>query len=153
MISVASQAFFPQGDRFTVTFDVAAAPLPAGGTVPLTGTQLVVPSGNDDETRRGAFAFWRFLIEQQNLERWVQASFFLPLRRSVAESLEPWYAESVDRSAGIVQIDRVAFRGNRSSAYAVWQQHLEAAIERVTKGCGDPQAALEEAQRLAQDSR
>ena len=37
-----------------------------------TTTTIRLPSGGaGDAERRGAFAFWRFLIEIENLERWV----------------------------------------------------------------------------------
>jgi sn-glycerol 3-phosphate transport system substrate-binding protein len=70
----------------------------------------------------------------------------------VAERLEPWYAESPERRAALDQIDRAAPRPD-SGGYALWQQYLAEAIERVTKGRADPLEALEEAQRRAQESR
>ena len=68
---------------------MATAPLPHDGsrTVPLTGAQMVVPRSASEAERRGAFAFWRYLMEVDNIERWVRASFFLPVRRSAAERL------------------------------------------------------------------
>ena len=153
MMAIASQAFFPQGERFAVTFDVAAIPLPGTGPVPMTGTQLVVPRGTGDDERRGAFEFWRFLMEPQNLEQWVTVGFFLPVRRSVAEQLQPWYDESPTRRAGFAQLERAVIRGNRTGEYASWQQYLEEAIERVTKGRSDPLEALREAERRALEDR
>lgn len=152
MMAIASQAFFPQGERFTVTFDVAAAPLPGTGPVPLTGAQLVVPRGVSDDARRGAFEFWHFLLERQRIESWVRTSLFLPVRRSVAEQLEAWYDESPERRAGIDQLDRAAARP-RTGEYALWQTFLAEEIERVTKGRADPLEALQEAQRRALESR
>ena len=152
MMAIASQAFFPQGERFTVTFDVAAAPLPGSGPVPMTGAQLVVPRGAGDDERLGAFEFWQFLIEEPNLEAWVQTSLFLPLRRSVAERLEPWYEASPERRAGIVQLERAVVRP-RTGEYALWQTFLAEEIERVTRGGADPLEALLEAERRANESR
>ena len=94
--------------------------------VPLTEAQMVVPRSASEAERRGAFAFWRYLMEVDNIERWVMASFFLPVRRSAAERLEPWYQASPERDAGFRQLEDAVFRP-RLGAYALWQLHLEEA--------------------------
>ncbi len=150
MMAVASEAFFPQGERFSVAFDVASAPLPTGQSqaVPLMGAQLVVLESASEAERRGALAFWQFLMAPENQEAWVEASYFLPVRKSVAEALAPWYEADPSRGAALAQLEHAVYRP-RVGAYAVWQGYLQEAIERATKGGADPRAALEEAQRRA----
>lgn len=154
MMAIASQAFFPQGERFAVGFEVGQAPIPLrpGGSVPMIGAQLVVLSSASEAQRRGAVAFWEFLMAPENLSAWVQASYFLPVRQSVAEQLAPWYAEDPSRRAGIDQLAHLSMRP-RVGAYAIWQGYLQEAIERATKAGADPQSVLAEAQRRALESR
>jgi sn-glycerol 3-phosphate transport system substrate-binding protein len=150
MMAIASQAFFPQGERFAVGFEVGQAPIPQGNSaaVPMIGAQLVVISGASEAQVRGAVAFWEFLLQPENLATWVQASYFLPVRRSVADRLAPWYAEDPSRRAGLDQLDRLVMRP-RVGAYAIWQGYLQEAIERATKAGADPRTVLSEAQQRA----
>lgn len=154
MMAIASQAFFPEGERFSVAFEVASAPLPVGSSraIPLMGAQLVVLSGASEAQARGAFDFWRFLMEPDIQSRWVQDSYFLPVRRSVAEGLSSWYDEAPNRRSALDQLEQAVPRP-RVGAYAIWQGYLEEAIERVTKGRADPAQALGEAQRRALETR
>lgn len=154
MMAIAGQALFPEGARFTATFDVAAAPLPQGADpgVPLTGALLVIPRAAPDTEQAGAFAFWRYLMEPAQNEAWVKASYFLPSRRSVTQRLADWYRASPERSAGIEQLPYAVPRP-QTAEYALWQTFLEEAIERVTIGGADPEAALREAQRRALEAR
>lgn len=150
MMAIAGQALIPEGERFAVTFDVATAPIPRGEdpAVPITGAQLVIPSTASDAAQAGAFAFWRFLMEPERNAAWVRVSFSLPSRRSVRDDLADWYAASPIRSAGIEQLP-YAVQRPQVAGYALWQSFLEEAIERVTIGGADPEAALREAQRRA----
>ena len=154
MMALASEAFFPQGERFSVAFEVASAPVPTGSSqaVPLMGSQLVVLQSASDAQKRGAFAFWQFLMQPEVQERWVEASYSLPTRRSVATALQPWYAAAPNRSAGLSQLEHAVYRP-RVGAYVVWQGYLQEAIERATKGGADPATMLQEAQRRALESR
>jgi sn-glycerol 3-phosphate transport system substrate-binding protein len=154
MMSIASQAVLPQGERFAVGFDVGTASLPidSSGAVPLTGAQLVVLQEASEAERHGAFEFWLYLTRVDSIERWVTASFFLPVRRSAAAQLSPWYQASPDRAAALNQLERAVARP-KIGAYAIWQGFLEEAIERVTKGNASPEEALSEAQSLALKSR
>jgi sn-glycerol 3-phosphate transport system substrate-binding protein len=153
MMAIASQAFFPQGERFSVAFEVAAAPLPDFERgVPLVGAQMVVLGGASPQEQAGALAFWEFLMGPEQQRRWVEASYFLPTRRSVAEGMADWYAESPNRRAALEQLPYAVLRP-RVGAYVVWQGYLQEALERVTKGGADPAAALAEAQRRALESR
>jgi ABC-type glycerol-3-phosphate transport system substrate-binding protein len=150
MMAIASQAFFPQGERFAVGFEVGQAPVPQGSaaTVPMIGAQLVVVNSATEAQAAGAVAFWAFLMAPENLAAWVQASYFLPVRQSVAEQLEPWYAEDPNRRAGLDQLDNLVMRP-RVGAYAIWQGYLQEAIERATKAGADPATVLGEAQQRA----
>ena len=154
MMAIASEAFFPQGERFSVAFEVAAAPLPVGASpsVPLVGAQLVVLASASEAEREGALAFWQFLMAPENQETWVEASYFLPVRRSVAEALAAWYQADPSRGAALAQLPLAVYRPH-SGDYAVWQSYLQEALERVTKGGADPAAALAEAQRRALEGR
>ena len=154
MMAIASEALFPQGERFSVAFDIAAAPIPSGGSqvVPLTGAQFTVLAGASAEQQQGAFAFWQYLMQPEMQVRWVQESYFLPVRRSVVDLLEDWYAESPNRGVALSQLEYAVNRP-RVGAYVVWQSYLAEALERATKGRGDPAEVLQEAQRRALESR
>ena len=154
MMALASEAFFPQGERFSVAFEIASTPVPTGGSraVPLMGSQLVVLSSASDAQRRGAFAFWEYLMQPDVQARWVEASYTLPVSRSVVEALQDWYAAAPNRSAGLSQLEHAVYRP-RIGAYVVWQGYLQEALERATKGGADPATVLKEAQRRALESR
>lgn len=153
LMAIASEAFFPQGERFSVGFEVASTPIPGYvNGLPLLGSQLVVLKGASQEETDGAVAFWQFLVEPNNLKRWVEASYFLPTRQSVVPLLEPWYKENPYRQTGLSQLE-FAISEPRVGDYVIWQGYLEEAIERATKTGMDPSEALKEAQRRALESR
>lgn len=154
MMAIASEALFPQGERFSVAFDIAAAPIPSGSSqaVPITGAQFTVLARASEEQKQGALAFWQFLMQPEVQVRWVQASYFLPVRRSVVDLLADWYAESPNRGVALSQLEHAVNRP-RVGAYVVWQGYLAEALERATKGRGDPAEVLQEAQRRALESR
>ncbi len=154
MMSIGSQALIPQGERFAVGFDIGVAPIPSanGRGVPFTGAQLVVPQGTSEAEQRGAVAFWRFLIEPDNVRAWVEASHFLPVRTSAVPLLEAWYAEDPGRRVGLEQLPDAVVRP-QTGDYALWQTFLQEAIERVTLGGGDPAEELGAAQRRAESAR
>ncbi len=150
MMAFSSEAFIPSGERFTAAFELGTAPLPrdSEGHVPFTGGQLVIPTTASEAERDGAFAFWQFLMQPDNVETWVRASYFLPVLQSVEARLGSWYAENPNRGAGVAQLD-VAVLRPRTPAYALWQTFLEEGIERATIGGMDAEAALQEVQRRA----
>ncbi len=154
MMAIASEAFFPQGERFSVAFDVAAAPVPVGPSpaLPLVGAQLVIPKGTSEAEQQGAVAFWQFLLQPENVKRWVEASYFLPVRQSAVELLDPWYAEDPSRKTGLNQLANAVMRP-RTGEYAVWQSYLAEAIERATKTGADPTTVLQEAQQRALEAQ
>jgi sn-glycerol 3-phosphate transport system substrate-binding protein len=153
MMAIASQAFFPQGERFSVAFEVAAAPVPTGSSqaIPLVGAQMVVLKDATDAQKQGAIAFWQFLMEPENIKRWVEVSYFLPVRRSTVDLLTDWFAEDPSRRVGVDQLE-YAIGERKPAAYAVWQSYLAEAIERATKAGMDPATVLEEAQQRALES-
>jgi len=154
MMAFASLAFWPQGQRYSVAFEPAAAPVPTGvsDAVPLMGAQLVVLKSASEVQRQGAVAFWEFLMRPENLATWVKASYFLPARRAALPLLEPWYQEDPNRRVALEQLENAVPRP-RVGAYVVWQGFLEEALEKSLRGGVPPEAALEEAQRRALESR
>lgn len=154
MMAIAGIGLFPEGERFTATFEVAAAPLPRGDdpAIPITGAQLVVPRAASPAEQAGAVAFWRYLMEPEQNEAWVEASYFLPSRLSVVDRLSDWYAASPERSAALEQLPYAISRPP-TGAHALWQTFLDEAIERVTIGSADPEATLREVQRRALETR
>ena len=154
MMAFASAAFWPQGQRYSVAFTPAMVPVPNGGSpaVPLIGAQLVVPNTATDNERRGAVAFWAFLMEPEQQEAWVKASYFLPVRRSAVPLLEPWFAEDPSRRVALSQLEHAVPRP-AAPEYAVWQGFLEEALEQTLKGGVPPEVALGAAQQRALESR
>ncbi len=150
MMAVATEALWPQGERFSVAFKVATAPVPTGGfsRVPLLGAQLVVLKSATAEERAGAFAFWEFLMEPENLKTWVEASYYLPARRAALPLLEPWYAEDPSRRAALDGLEHAVLRP-RTGAYVRWQGYLEEALEQAVRGRLSPEEALTRVQERA----
>jgi sn-glycerol 3-phosphate transport system substrate-binding protein len=154
MMAFAALSFLNQGSHFAVAFELGVAPVPTGGSlaVPLTGTQLVVLQGASEAERQGAFAFWTFMMEPENIRRWLEVSYDLPARRAVLPLLEAWYQEDPQRRLVLEGLDHAVMRP-RIGAYAIWQGYLEEALERAVKGGMDPEAARAEAQRRALETR
>ena len=154
MMVFASPANLPEATRFSVAFDIGAAPVPVGVSpaVPLGGAQLVILEGASEAQRVGAFAFWEFLMEPENLQTWVEASYYLPTRRSALPLLEPWYEEDTNRRAALSQLETAVPRP-RVAAFSTWSGFLEEALERALKGQATPEEALAEAQRRAEAAR
>lgn len=152
LMAFASIANWPDVKRFSVAFDIAAAPVPTGGSnvVPLGGAQLVIMRNATPEQRDGAFAFWQFLMEAENLATWVRASFYIPVRRAALPLLEPWYAEDPNRRAALTQLENAVPRP-RNPEFNTWRAYIDEALERVLKGNMSPEEALAEAQRRAME--
>ncbi|MDZ7704379.1 MAG: ABC transporter substrate-binding protein [Trueperaceae bacterium] len=154
MMAFASIAFWPQSQRYDIAFNPEAAPVPKGSSpnIPLLGAQLVILDGASDAQRRGAFEFWRFLVEPENIDTWVRASYFLPVRRSAVDLLQDWYDAEPARRIGLQELENAVPRP-RVGAYTTWQGYLEEAIERALRRGTDPREALAEAQRRAEQSQ
>lgn len=150
LMTFASIANWPDVRRFSVGFTLAAAPVPLepGGRVPLGGAQLVVLRGASDEQRRAAFDFWRFLVEPENLASWIEASYYIPVRRSVIPLLDDFYGADPNRAAALAQLE-LAVPRPRVPAFNAWRRLIDDALERALRGNQTPQAALAEAQRRA----
>jgi sn-glycerol 3-phosphate transport system substrate-binding protein len=153
-MAFASIANWPEVRRFSVGFDIAAAPVPMreGGRVPLGGAQLVVMRGASEAERAGAFAFWRHLMEPDNLARWIEASFYIPVRRAALPLLEAFYDEDPNRAAALSQLE-LAVPRPRNPEFNAWRGLLDEAVERVLRGNQAPEVALAEAQQRALESR
>jgi len=154
LVTFASIANWPEVRRFSVAFDVAAAPVPMapGGRVPLGGAQLVVMRNASDAERAGAFAFWRYLMEPEPLARWIEASYYIPVRRAVLPLLSDFYAADPNRAAALSQLDDAVPRP-RLAAFNAWRRILDDALERSLRGNQTPAQALADAQRRALEGR
>ena len=154
LMTFASIANWPDVRRFSVGFELAAAPVPmeAGGRVPLGGAQLVVMRGASEAQRVAAFDFWRFLVEPDNLARWVEASYYIPVRRSAIPLLDDFYAADPNRAAALAQLE-LAVPRPRIPQFDAWRRLLDDALERTLRGNQPPQASLAEAQRRALEER
>jgi len=154
LMTFASIANWPDVRRFSVAFDVAAGPVPMreGGRVPLGGAQLVVMRNASEQERAGAFAFWRFLMEPEHLASWIEASYYIPVRRAALPLLEDFYAADPNRAAALTQLE-LAIPRPRLRAFSSWQRLLDDALERSLRGTVPPAEALAEAQRRALEVR
>lgn len=150
LMTFASIANWPDVRRFSIGFTIAAHPVPAveGASLPLGGAQLGVLRSASQEERAGAFAFWRFLMEPDNLAEWVRASYYIPVRRAALPLLEDFYAEDPNRGAALQQLEAAVPRP-RVADFNAWRGVLDDMLDRTLRGGADPAAALAEAQRRA----
>lgn len=151
MMVMASIANWPAAEKFSFAFKLGVAPVPreAGGRVPMGGAQLVVLRGASPEEIRGALAFWRYLMEPENVARWVQASYYVPVRKSAIPLLEGFYRENPYRKVAFEQI-AIAQPRPREPQFYTWAKYLAEALEKALKGGVPAEKALEEAQRRAE---
>ncbi|TBH21270.1 ABC transporter substrate-binding protein [Thermus thermamylovorans] len=154
MMVMASIANWPAAENFAFAFALGVAPVPReeGGRVPLGGAQLVVLQGASEAQVRGALEFWRYLMEPGNVARWVEASYYVPVRRSALPLLEGFYRENPFRRVAFEQI-AVAQERPRHPQFFAWAGVLAEALERSLKGGLPPGRALEEAQKKAEAIR
>lgn len=154
MMVFASIANWPAAENFSFAFKLGVAPVPRepDGKVPLGGAQLVVVRGASPEQQRGAVEFWKYLMEPEVVARWVQASYYLPMRKSAEPLLEGFYKENPYRRVAFQQVGNAQPRP-RVPQFAVWRNFLEEALEKALKGNVPARQALEEAQRKAEASR
>ena len=154
MMAFASLAMWPEGSQYSVAFEVGAAPIPMGELMehrtPIAGAQLVVLQGASPAQQEGAYAFWQFLMEAENVATWVRDSYYLPTRFSALPHLEDWYAEDPTRAIALEQLDNLIGRP-KMGAYTVWQGYLAEALDKALQGNMDARAALDEAQQRSLD--
>ncbi|KGQ22908.1 ABC transporter substrate-binding protein [Thermus filiformis] len=133
----------------SLPFQVGYAPLPRGpkGAVPFSGATLVVLKGASPEQVKGAVAFWRFFTEPKRMARWVEATHYVPLRKSAEAELKDFLKDPM-RKAVFAQIE-VARPWSQDPEMVLWYGFLEEALEKSLKQGVPPQKALEEAQRRA----
>jgi sn-glycerol 3-phosphate transport system substrate-binding protein len=154
LMTFASIANWPEVRRFSIGFGLGAAavPIEPGGTVPLGGALLTVLTSASEAERRAAFSFWQFLMEPAQLADWIEASYYIPVRRSVLPLLEDFYAADPNRAAALTQLENAVPRP-RVSAFNAWRRLLDDALERTLRGNQSPEASLAEAQRRALEAR
>lgn len=154
MLVMASIANWPAAENFSFAFTLGVAPVPReeGGKVPMGGAQLVVLRGASEAQVRGAIEFWKYLMEPRNVARWVEASYYVPVRKSAIPLLEGFYRENPFRKVAFEQIAHAQERP-REPQFSAWASLLAEALERSLKGGLAPQKALEEAHRKAEAIR
>lgn len=150
LMTFASIANWPDVRRFSIGFQIAAQPVPAAedGVVPLGGAQLAVLRTASEEQRRGAFAFWQYLMEPDNLRIWVEDSFYIPVRRAALPLLEDFYAEDPNRGAALSQLE-MAIPRPRVPQVNAWRSMIDDTLELVLRGGQDPAQALDDLQQRA----
>ncbi len=154
MMVFASIANWPAAENYSFAFDLGVAPVPRekGGKVPMGGAQLVVLKGASPAQVEGALAFWRFLMRPENIAKWVEASYYVPVRKSALPYLKGFYAQNPYRKAAFEQLAYAVPRP-RVPEFVIWRVYLEEALEKSVKGGMDPRRALEEAQKKALEAR
>ncbi len=154
MMAMASIANWPAAENFSFAFTLGVAPVPRepGGKVPMGGAQLVVLKGASEAQVRGALEFWKYLMEPRNVARWVEASYYVPVRKSAIPLLEGFYRENPFRKVAFEQIAHAQERP-KEPQFTAWASLLAEALERSLKGGVPPRKALEEAQRKAEAIR
>lgn len=150
LMTFASIANWPDVRRFSIGFQIAAKPVPGSedGVVPLGGAQLTVLRTASEEQRRGAFEFWQFLMEPDNLRLWVEDSFYIPVRRAALPLLEDFYAQDPNRGAALTQLE-MAIPRPRVPEVNAWRSMIDDTLELVMRGGHDPARALEDLQQRA----
>jgi ABC-type glycerol-3-phosphate transport system substrate-binding protein len=154
MMVMASIANWPAAENFSFAFTLGVAPVPRepGGKVPMGGAQLVVLKGASEAQVRGALEFWKYLMKPRNVARWVEASYYVPVRKSAIPLLEGFYRENPFRKVAFEQIAHAQERP-KEPQFTAWASLLAEALERSLKGGVPPRKALEEAQRKAEAIR
>jgi sn-glycerol 3-phosphate transport system substrate-binding protein len=154
MMVMASIANWPAAENFSFAFTLGVVPVPRepGGKVPMGGAQLVVLKGASEAQVRGALEFWKYLMEPRNVARWVEASYYVPVRKSAIPLLEGFYRENPFRKVAFEQIAHAQERP-KEPQFTAWASLLAEALERSLKGGVPPRKALEEAQRKAEAIR
>ncbi len=150
LMTFASIANWPDVRRFSIGFQIAARPVPSNddGVVPLGGAQLTILRTASEEQRRGAFTFWQFLMEPDNLRIWVEDSFYIPVRRAALPLLEDFYDEDPNRAAALSQLE-MAIARPRVPQVNAWRTMIDDTLELVMRGGQDPARALEDLQQRA----
>jgi len=154
MMVMASIANWPAAENFSFAFTLGVAPVPRepGGKMPMGGAQLVVLKGASEAQVRGALEFWKYLMGPRNVARWVEASYYVPVRKSAIPLLEGFYRENPFRKVAFEQIAYAQERP-KEPQFTAWASLLAEALERSLKGGVPPRKALEEAQRKAEAIR
>jgi ABC-type glycerol-3-phosphate transport system substrate-binding protein len=125
---------------YSVAFNLAATTLP--GKSVAGEAQLVAFKGSSSDQQKGMVEFWKFLLKTENQERWVKASFYVPVRKSVTVSQDERGIVAQARD-GLDQAVNFPPRGEMQE----WRPIINDALERIFKGGADPQATMLEAQK------
>lgn len=149
-MAMASIANTTDIEPYSVAFKLGIAPMPCDKqcAVPIGGGQLVVLKGAGAKEQAGAVAFWKFLMEPNNLKAWVEQTYYVSPRKSVLPLLKDFYRNDPQRKTAFEQLE-IGFSRPRVSGYVLWRNYLEEAIEKATKNGVPAKVALAEAQKKA----
>ena len=150
MMIIGSIANWPAARHLSILFELGVGPIPAGTTnqVPFGGANLLVSARTDDAQARCALEYWRWLAEVPQVVAWVEASYYVPIRRAALPELRSFYAEDPRRKAAFEQIGNARSRP-RHPQIATWAIFLQEALEAIYIGMRDPRQELDQAQRRA----
>lgn len=148
---IGSISSWPIAEQNSFAFKLAVGPIPLepGGKVPLGGAQLVVIKGASAEQTKGAFAFWKHLMEPENIKTWVESSYYVPVRKSSVPLLDDFFKANPYRRVAFNQV-AVAQPRPKLPQFTTWKVFLEDALEKAMKGGVSARVALEEAQKKAE---
>lgn len=150
MMIIGSIANWPAAQDLSILFELGVGPIPAGTTrqVPFGGANLLISARADDTQARCALEYWRWLAEVPQVVSWVEASYYVPIRRAALPELSSFYAEDPRRQAAFDQISHAQPRP-RHPQFATWAVFLQEALEAIYIGMRDPRQELDQAQRRA----
>jgi sn-glycerol 3-phosphate transport system substrate-binding protein len=150
MMIIGSIANWPAAQDLSILFELGVGPIPAGTTrqVPFGGANLLISARADDTRARCAIDYWRWLAEVPQVVTWVEASYYVPIRRAALPELRSFYAEDPRRQAAFDQIGQAQPRP-RHPRFATWAVFLQEALEAIYIGLRDPRQELDQAQRRA----
>lgn len=86
------------------------------------------PYKDDAGSDRGALDYWRWLVDIPQVVSWVEASYYVPIRRAALPELRSFYAEDPRRQAAFGQ---VAQAQPRHPQFATWTIYLQEALEAI----------------------
>jgi len=147
---IASIANWPAARDLSILFELGVGPVPAGTTnrVPFGGAKLLISARAADAQASCALDYWRWLVDTPQVVAWVEASYYVPIRRAALPELRSFYAEDPRRQAAFDQIAQAQPRP-RHPQFATWTIYLQEALEAIYLGMRDPRQELDRAQRRA----
>ncbi|MDP6670061.1 MAG: extracellular solute-binding protein, partial [Candidatus Krumholzibacteria bacterium] len=132
--------------RGKIDFELGVAPLPGRKKrcALIQGTNLVVFKKANERQKESAWAFIRFLTNQENATKWSLATGYAPLRKSCleAESMKALMQEVPGLRETYEQLTLSRSEPSNMAWFAGRKYLEEGAIQRVMRGSADPAEAL-----------